>query len=76
MATTPPYPSIPLPSKDIDSMHAALLTMRHTIQLLIVNSQQPTGQPLTEGAQVFNRTTGYADIPQAVLQQKNPLKSP
>ena len=70
MPTTTPYPSIPLPTKDIESMHNAIMTMRQTIQLLIVNSQQSTGQTLSAGAQVFNRTELFADIPQAVLQQK------
>ena len=70
MPTTTPYPSIPLPTKDIESMHNAIMTMRQTIQLLIVNSQQSTGQTLSTGAQVFNRAEGFADIPQAVLQQK------
>ena len=63
------YPSIPLPTKDIESMHNALLTMRQTVQLLIVNSQQSTGQTLTEASQVFGRTGGFANIPQAVLKQ-------
>jgi hypothetical protein len=70
---TTPYPSIPVPGKDIESMHSTLMLMRHTLQLLIVNSQQSTGQTLTESAQVFNRVGVFSNVPQAVLQQPKKL---
>lgn len=70
MPTNTPYPSIPVPKKDIDSIHNTLMIMRQTLQLLIVNSQQSTGQVLSEGAQVFDRTGIFSNVPQAVLQQK------
>lgn len=70
MPTTSIYPSIPVPTKDVESIHTTMMIMRQTLQLLIVNSQQPTDQAVTKGAQVFNRTELFADIPQAVLQQK------
>jgi hypothetical protein len=51
-------------------MHNVLLTMRQVLQLLIVNSTQPTGQTLTEASQVFSRTdTNFADVPQAIITQ-------
>jgi chaperonin cofactor prefoldin len=62
MPSSSTYPSIPVPTDDIDSLYQSCLTMRQTIQLLIVNSQQVTNQTLSQASQVFSKKSDHADL--------------
>lgn len=64
MATTVPtnYPSVPIPTDDIDSIYQSVLAMRQTVQLLIVNAQQVTNQTLTKASQTFSKKSDHADL--------------
>jgi hypothetical protein len=54
MATA--YPSIPIPTRDLASLHQAFLAMRQTLSLLTVNQQAPSGATLSKAAQIFATT--------------------
>jgi hypothetical protein len=61
-----PYPSIPVPTNTIASMYAAMLQMRQTIQLLIVNAQAPSQATLEQASQIFATSTDFQALSTAV----------
>ena len=60
------YPSLPVPTADIASLHNAALAMRQTISLLIVNQQAPSEPTLTRASQIFATTEGIGRIVQNI----------
>ena len=61
MVTTTKYPSVPIPSNDPASIANAVNVMRQTIQLLIVNQQQPSQPTLTKASQIFSKKSDNID---------------
>lgn len=55
---TTKFPSIPAPTKDINSLYSAFMSARQTITLLTVNAQQPSDPTITKASQIF-ATTGH-----------------
>jgi hypothetical protein len=53
---TTKYPSIPIPSADVPSIHQAVSAIRQTVSLLIVNQQSSSQEILAKAAQVFATT--------------------
>jgi hypothetical protein len=66
---TTKFPSIPIPSADIPSMYQAVSAIRQTVQLLIVNQQQPSQPTLTKAAQIFATT---AHVAQSINENTGP----
>jgi uncharacterized coiled-coil protein SlyX len=62
MATATTYPSVPIPQDNIDSVYQAVLAMRQTVQLLIVNAQTVTDQTLSKASQTFSKKSDHADL--------------
>jgi hypothetical protein len=62
MPSNSPYPSIPVPTNTVVSMYNAMLTMRQTIQLLIVNAQTPSGPTLEAASQIFAKSSALESI--------------
>lgn len=55
------YPSVPIPSNDPASIANAVNAMRQTIQLLIVNQQEPSQPTLTKASQIFSKKSDNVD---------------
>ena len=53
---TSPYPSIPIPKVELQSLHQAVMLMRQTLQLLIVNASQSSETTLSLASQIFATT--------------------
>jgi chaperonin cofactor prefoldin len=62
MATATTYPSVPIPQDNIDSVYQAVLAMRQTVQLLIVNAQTVTDQTLSKASQTFSKKSDHTDL--------------
>ena len=60
------YPSLPIPTADIPSLHNAALAMRQTISLLIVNQQVPSEPTLTKASQIFATNENIGRIVQNI----------
>jgi hypothetical protein len=54
------YPSVPAPTKDVNSLHKAFMSARQTITLLTVNAQAPSQPTLTKASQIFATTDHVA----------------
>ena len=67
------YPSLPIPTADVPSLHNAALAMRQTISLLIVNQQAPSEPTLTKASQIFATTEGIGRIVQNISAIPGPV---
>lgn len=70
------YPSLPIPTADLSSLHNAALAMRQTISLLIVNQQAPSEPTLTKASQIFATNENLGKIVQNISAIPGPAGPP
>jgi hypothetical protein len=60
--TGSPYPSIPTPTADVNSMYQSMLLMQQTLKLLTVNIQKVTDQTITQSSQIFAKQSDFTGL--------------